>query len=174
MLYCSMEIKLAETMALELMAHYGLGGWIFGFDNAVSRLGYCNYTKRRISLGRHSTMVNPETEVKNTILHEIAHALVGPGFGHGPVWKAKARSIGCTAERTGKIEVKAAAKYEVTCTLCSHVYSYYRRPKWIHRLDSIWCTRCGRSSLGKLVLKVAEEVGIAFTNLKTLDTVTVI
>lgn len=172
-----MDLERAQMLALELMQKHGLWEtkWSFGFDNAISRLGYCNYRKKRISLGRHSTSVNPQSEVLNTLLHEIAHALVGPGFGHGSVWKEKARSIGCTAERTGTIQVQAEAKYEIICTLCSKVFKFYRRPRWLHRIDEVYCNGCGRASKGKLKLqKFAHEVGISFLNKKTLDKVTII
>lgn len=33
-------------------------------------------------------------DLENTILHEVAHALVGPGFGHNQTWMEKAREIG--------------------------------------------------------------------------------
>ena len=35
-----------------------------------------------------------------SLLHEIAHALVGRKHNHDAEWKAKAREIGCTGERT--------------------------------------------------------------------------
>jgi hypothetical protein len=36
------------------------------------------------------------SEILDTILHEIAHALVGHKEAHGPVWVAKAKEIGCS------------------------------------------------------------------------------
>ena len=38
-------------------------------------------------------------EIADTLLHEIAHAIVGVRHQHDAVWRAKAREIGCTAER---------------------------------------------------------------------------
>lgn len=172
-----MEIKNAEMMALELMRKHGLyeAKWSLDFDNSVSRLGYCSYKLKKISLSRHATMVNSQEEVLNTILHEIAHALVGPGYHHGPIWKAKAREIGCNAERTGKIEVQAPAKYKVTCTSCSRVYNFYRRPKWFNRIEQVWCNHCGKTaSMGKFKVDMADGVGISFVGKKTLDKVTII
>ena len=42
-----------------------------------------------------------EENVKNTLLHEIAHALAGHEHNHDEVWKATARSIGCDGCRCG-------------------------------------------------------------------------
>ena len=41
-----------------------------------------------------------EDVVRQTMLHEIAHALVGYEAAHGPVWKRKAAEIGYTGKRT--------------------------------------------------------------------------
>ena len=38
-------------------------------------------------------------EITDTLLHEIAHAIVGVRHQHDAVWRTKAREIGCTAER---------------------------------------------------------------------------
>jgi hypothetical protein len=44
---------------------------------------------------------NGAEEIVDTILHEIAHALVGPRHGHDTVWKAKCTDIGARPERCG-------------------------------------------------------------------------
>ena len=40
-----------------------------------------------------------DAEIEDTLLHEIAHALVGRRHHHDAVWRAKAREIGCTGQR---------------------------------------------------------------------------
>jgi predicted SprT family Zn-dependent metalloprotease len=107
--------------------------WSFQFDRSVSRLGLCSHRKKTISLGTHATLVNDELAVRNTILHEIAHALVGVNHNHDAVWKAKAREIGCTGERLGNIAIKASPKYRLKCLDCQVSWAYYRKPKrWLH------------------------------------------
>ncbi len=54
--------------------------------------------KRLIKIGDWMCK-SPITSFDDLILHEIAHANAGPGAGHGPIWKAEARRIGCTADR---------------------------------------------------------------------------
>ena len=95
-----MNIRTAESLALILMHQEGLvdKGWVFKFDKAKRRFGNCSYRKQIISLSTALTELNDETTVKNTILHEIAHALTGSGVGHGRQWKQVARSIGCDAQ----------------------------------------------------------------------------
>lgn len=75
-------------------------GWSFDFDNAQRRLGICVHSRRQITISRHMTGAATEEQFSQTMLHEIAHALIGSSAGHGPLWKSKARSIGYNGGRT--------------------------------------------------------------------------
>ena len=94
------EQQLAEIAAEaeRLIALHGLAGWSVQFDDASRRAGRCSYETRVVGL------TAPADEVRNTILHEIVHALVGPEHNHDAVWKARARAIGCTGERCHDVE----------------------------------------------------------------------
>ena len=92
-------LKTALETAAELMQHHGLCGWTVKLDHARRRAGQCDYTNRTISLSRHYVRQAEPDHIRDTILHEIAHALVGPRHGHDAVWRRKAREIGCTATR---------------------------------------------------------------------------
>lgn len=89
----------AMSIALKLMKKHGLSHWRFRFDNAKRRAGQCSHTYKFISLSLPLTQARSVDNVRNTILHEIAHALVGPGHGHNHVWRRKAREIGCDGNR---------------------------------------------------------------------------
>ena len=56
-----------------------------------------NYSSQWI---KHRVDVHGEksggAEIRDTVLHEIAHALVGPEARHGPEWKAIAKRLGAT------------------------------------------------------------------------------
>ena len=43
------------------------------------------------------------SDIRDTLLHEIAHAIVGPGHGHDALWQTAARRIGCTAKRCSTV-----------------------------------------------------------------------
>ena len=136
-----MELFKAKMLALELLNEHGLmdKNWYFEFDNAKRRFGCCSYRKKRISLSKPLTLLREESFVRNTILHEIAHALVGGKNGHNHIWKAKAIEIGCNGERcssdahiqgkwvgvcpNGHISYRhRKPKYQVSCATCSNVY----------------------------------------------------
>ena len=92
-------LQAALELAGELMRAHGLGGWSVRLDHARRRAGQCDYRRRIISLSRHYVRNAEPAHIRDTILHEIAHALVGPRHGHDAVWRRKAREIGCTAAR---------------------------------------------------------------------------
>lgn len=93
-----MDLQAADALGRALLAEHPVlieQGWTFGFDNATSRLGVCNYRTRRISTSRHFTAHATEAMVRDTILHEIAHALT-PGAKHAIRWKVMAQRLGAT------------------------------------------------------------------------------
>jgi predicted SprT family Zn-dependent metalloprotease len=135
-----MILKDAHSLARQLMSAHGLSHWHFEFDHAVRRFGACIYRSRKITLSRKFTLLNPEPEVRNTILHEIAHALVGPHHAHDAVWRAKASQLGCTATRCcGRAVIAPSARWIAECPSC-------RREVRRHRRRIASCGRCSGGS----------------------------
>ena len=67
---------------------------------AKARAGLTTFATRTIDITQEYAVRVDEAELRNTILHECAHALVGPGPPtHGAVWRAKALAMGCNGER---------------------------------------------------------------------------
>ena len=59
----------------------------------------CRYPEKRIELSVSFCLCAPRREVQDALLHEVAHAIVGPQHGHDAVWRAKARALGCSGKR---------------------------------------------------------------------------
>ena len=123
-----MILKDAQALAHRLMSEHNLSHWHFEFDRAVRRFGACKYRARTITVSRKFTLLNSEPEVRNTILHEIAHALVGPNHGHDRVWKATARLLGCNGSRCCSPSVAApSTKWVAECPGCRREIRRHRR-----------------------------------------------
>ena len=75
-------LGMAIDLATELMDAHGLVGWRIKLDHARRRAGQCDYTNKIISLSRFYVRHADIDHIRDTILHEIAHALVGPRHGH--------------------------------------------------------------------------------------------
>jgi len=114
-----MQVKKAKALAETLMTEHGLLGWTLKLDTAKCRLGVCRYFKKQIGLSKAYIELNDEEVIKNTILHEIAHALVGPGHGHDRVWKRQAKAIGCNGDTcAGNEAISPKGKWVATCGTC--------------------------------------------------------
>ena len=105
--------KRPHAAALELGAalfkQHGLDDWSLKLDHARRRAGMCDYNSKTISLSRHYVRYADMDHIRDTLLHEIAHALVGPKHGHDLVWRNKAREIGCSAMRCHTLNFSRAA-----------------------------------------------------------------
>jgi predicted SprT family Zn-dependent metalloprotease len=145
-----MDLRQAQSEMAELFRQYGLSGWRFKLDNAVARNGSCSHAKRTISMSRQLTVRRTDAEVRNTMLHELAHALVGPGHGHDAVWRAKAISIGCNGARCTDTapENRVPGKWVAVCPGCSVRSERHRRPS----KPSACATCCRRFNGGRFSL----------------------
>jgi predicted SprT family Zn-dependent metalloprotease len=146
------------AVAADLFHLHGLDvrGWRLTFRNYAHRLGTCCSRKRIIALNSFYVENNDQTLVLDTLLHEIAHALVGPSLGHGPVWKAMARKLGCIPKACSKTGLTLRpGKYQATCPTCTHQFHKYRRPKPVR----YYCPACGKER-GRLVFtrRIVSEV----------------
>ena len=77
--------------------------WRFRLETATSRAGICRHNTRIIALSVSFVLRAPWDDIRDTLLHEVAHAIVGAGHGHDVVWQAAARRIGCTANRCSTV-----------------------------------------------------------------------
>lgn len=123
-----MNLILIENLAKSMMKDHGLNDWRFEFDRSKSRLGCCKYSEKVISLSKFLSPLREERFIKDTILHEIAHALVGPKHGHNDIWRRKAISIGCLGNRCSS-DIQIEGKYKSVCKFCNTTQTYHRLPK---------------------------------------------
>lgn len=81
-----MNVTEALWLYAELAEKHGLEDWKIVLDTRTeTRAGLCSHRKRTISISKWFVEQAPADEIRNVMLHEIAHALVGPGKGHGPI-----------------------------------------------------------------------------------------
>jgi predicted SprT family Zn-dependent metalloprotease len=129
-----------QTWANELMAHHIIeGGWSFGFDHAKMRAGLCDFKKKRISVSRYLAARYDDDEVRQILLHEIAHALAGSKAGHGPKWRTIAKQIGYDGKRTH--DGSAANDLAPIVGYCPAGHEFFRFKTATRPLS---CGRCGR------------------------------
>lgn len=130
------RLEQIQAEAESLLAAHRLKKWRFKFDHAARRAGSCAYRDKTISLAFGLAASGTEADIRDTLLHEIAHALVGRKHHHDAVWKAKAHEIGCSGERTHKLQF-AEPRWTVTCENRCWSHTALRRNR------RLICRRCG-------------------------------
>lgn len=84
------------TLAEELLEETGLdrAGWTIRFERSSFEAGSCDYSSKEIRLAVSSMLAYDDEDVRQVIIHEMAHALLPPGAGHEKLWRAKVKELG--------------------------------------------------------------------------------
>lgn len=149
-----MDTTKAMNLALQQMSFHGLSDWAFIWTNRLREHGRCSHKLQTIYLSKPLTKAKEKDHVLNTILHEIAHALVGPGHSHNDVWKAQALEIGCDGK------ARCAKNYDdedlppkwVMVFEGEIVKRWFRKPKksTFDNIKYTWITKRKAETYGKL------------------------
>lgn len=94
----------AIALARSLMDAHGLDEWNIRINTNKTRLGVCKYGSKTIEISSFFFRAGDET-LRDTILHEIAHALAGHAAGHGDAWQAVCIRIGADPSRTADVRL---------------------------------------------------------------------
>lgn len=132
-----MELNQAKKLTLIFMEIYGLKKWHFEWINSKNAFGRCDTLRQIIKLSKDFVKINKEIEIRDTILHEIAHALCPKHEHHGKEWKAKAEELGCNPSRhfnTKNITVPLK-RYTAYCENCG-------KESQKDRIGNIACGKC--------------------------------
>ncbi len=123
------ELERVRRWAEALIALHLDSSWSFGFDSAKTRAGLCDYTAKRITVSRYLAARYEDDEIHQVLLHEVAHALAGPGAGHGATWRKTARELGYEGKRLhGGAIADELAPWVGTCPQ-GHSHYRYRKPQ---------------------------------------------
>ena len=141
MSFAEPRLAKAYQLACQLFARHGLHDWSFTFNRRKCDMGLCLFGPKVIALSRHFVRLNEEDVVRDTLLHEIAHALVGPGHGHDHIWKRKCLEIGAKPERVCDTVAMPAGRWLAQCGGCGMLHHKHRKPK---HLVGWYCRRCGQ------------------------------
>ena len=138
-----MNITTAINLAKEMLSQHPElveNKWSVTVNRRKRAFGLCSYTKKEISLSTYLVPVMTDKAIKDTIIHEIAHALT-KGHNHDRVWQRKCLELGGNGQRCGNynkyIEGKEGrkdilsqvSKYTLTCPVCGFTTYMGRNPK---------------------------------------------
>lgn len=140
-------------------------GYRFKFDNAKTWFGRCYSHKKIITLSKPFCLANPnhlDKKIKDTILHEIAHAIAFKIYGmeganHGRYWKDVAKQVGCLPKAVastsdfGGIKLPMP-KYTYYCEKCGNKFTRHRKPNYDYS-----CANCSKVYDPKYIMKVIQN-----------------
>ena len=132
---------------------HNITGWSLEFNKSRSNGGHCDYIRKKIFISNF-LLDNPiisDEDVKDVILHEIAHILAGFTEKHSEIWKNIALKIGCSGNVTCKnFTNKNHYNYIINCH--KGCKNYYVRLNNKYRIKLNYCRK------HKQVLKIYKKV----------------
>ena len=161
-----MKLQDAKTLALQLMNQHMPNlvalGWTFSFNQRTGSFGVCNHKSKEIQLSSILTPACTDESVRNTVLHEIAHALT-PGHKHDYIWRRQFVNLGGSGERTGGEDnfvstdtrekvMQENRRFRLTCAIHGAQAHMTRMPK-----RKFSCPKCSRTFDPRFLLKVEEN-----------------
>ena len=145
-----------EYLKNDFPAYYSIvKEYTFKFSNRKSAYGTCNYTKKVLSIGMYLSAHVENWKIKDTMLHEMAHAIDkgvnGYSSGHGNNWKRICREIGCDDTSTsseGSDKIKRS-KYVIVFVKSDGTYEYLAPAHKISRKNPLNTFRIGSAVRGR-------------------------
>lgn len=118
----------AVSLTYKLLQEHGRNDWIVRLNGRLSRsLALTRYGPQVIDLCRGFVQLNDEETVLATIRHEVAHVLVGPGEGHGPVFRQMCVKLGGCPKPY--MDVPTSPYHWISrCPICGAVIRVPNRP----------------------------------------------
>jgi len=119
-------------MTADLLADHGVDGFGVALSGRLTRaLGLCDFRKREIRISRQLARINDRSVMEDVIRHEVAHAIAGPGAGHGPRWKDACRVTGATPKACVSaseiVTVQRDHRWKGTCSACGETVGQRRK-----------------------------------------------
>jgi len=133
--------------------------WKFKFISSKNFLGRCieKDIGGIIQISMHHCLYSDEEYIRDTILHEIAHALAGCHNGHNDVWKEMAIRVGAKPEQyadVDEIKYRYYLVHEESKTIIDRSRTYNNR--WVRNPEKYFAKDIPNSQ-GKLTVLTYEE-----------------
>lgn len=119
-----------------LLQENNLIGWTVEVSRGRRTIGLCSYSDKTIYLSKHHIENDSHDAVRDTVIHEVAHAL-NPLDGHGSKWRNTAIALGGTGNQYHSHSNSYPSKWTTTC-INGHTPKIFRWNK-----NTIYNCKCG-------------------------------
>lgn len=129
------KITAAKVRGLELMKEKGLDEWNIIFHEQEATIAETSHHFKTIGFNMNFIIIADKQSFEGVLMHEIAHALLGPGKGHGREFKKLCKEISVdTTFACSKVNM-LIEKYIVFCPECNYTGS-------INKNKDLYCAKC--------------------------------
>tara|TARA_R110002020_G_scaffold472472_1_gene700589 strand:+ start:13561 stop:14052 length:492 start_codon:yes stop_codon:yes gene_type:complete len=135
----------ARNLIEDYMFREGLiqKGWRFKFSNHKTSAGVCYDWKKLIVLSGYYVENNTNSEIINTMLHEIGHALAPEKEHHGKIWRKIFRDLLIKYDRPvivnrcydSQVINMPKGKWLLYCDNCNKSWERHNRRWWFKHTD---------------------------------------
>ena len=141
-----------KNLTLALMEEHGLNWPTWGFRLTRHKLvlGRCMYNRYgggTIEISKNFLHL-PFEKIRDTILHEIAHALAGHLAGHGPEWKRVCRRIGALPNEKADLLSEERVTFKWTGVCPNNPNHMMKRHALTSKGKRYACAKCCREHNG--------------------------
>lgn len=142
------KLRIALLRGAELLLEHNLSDWKIKIDNRTAVLAETWHSDKVIVISKKFITVADKEQFDGTVYHEIAHALLGRGYGHGKEFIEMYTKISSNPEYAKRGASVGTRKYILTCPSCGYTGSH-NSPN-----ISMYCGRCHAKdgSLNKFVI----------------------
>jgi hypothetical protein len=133
-----------ELSTKRLLEERGLTGWTVVFESSISRGGRCHHDSKTIGYAVPFMLYASDEQRRNTMLHEVAHAVTGPGHGHDAAWKRLFLRLGgngsALSEYPKEVFTHENFVWLSSCPTCKDVTGMKQAPQ------TVWgCAKCPKT-----------------------------
>ena len=146
-----MTLNDAVKLARKLMDENNLKDWRIVINTNKRRAGYCRFSNKTIAFSMMMVENHTDKSIRNTITHEIAHALAGPKHHHDNVWREIHIRLGGDGQRCYDSdsfkdgengELKYKEEHFNYVAVCKNGHVHYRNKLPRRRSAQYSCSTC--------------------------------
>jgi len=134
-----------------IQKHLAGSPWKFKWNERVTAWGMCDESDWSISVSKRTfnALIDKE-DAKETVRHEVAHAIVGCHHGHDAVWKAKAFQLGVR-------NPTSCSNYLTDKRAMGYTYAMVSIVGYVVRAHGYYVRKPRKSLVGSFITKDAER-----------------
>lgn len=131
------KLKIEQSLARgkDMLFEHGLHGWVVTTNRKRSCIAETYHSNRVISYSKYFLLQASEEQFVGITLHEIAHAILGPGVGHGDKFTDLCTRISPTPVYACEAVDIPIRRYIMSCPSCGYSGNHNEN-------KTLYCAKC--------------------------------